>query len=120
MNTEILVGRMRLAHQTDNGQTHQTPGAYYWFPDHTKPPSVKGYNLHSFFIEQHFLQRLTNGEVPAYNIAEVPWSKLECPTEGSGHGNLRNGHAGATTSAAGIWVEGRLCARSRHLFVVRM
>jgi len=63
--------------------------------------------------------RLTNGEVPAYNIAGVPWSKLECPTEGSGHGNLRNGHAGATTSAAGIWVEGRLCARSRHLFVVR-
>jgi len=49
---------------------------------------------------------LTHGEVPAYNLAGVPWSKAECPTEGSGHGALRNGHAGATTSAAGIWVEG--------------
>ena len=53
-----------------------------------------------------FCTTFTHGEVPAYNIAEVPWSKAQCPTGGSGHKALQNGHAGATTSDAGIWVEG--------------
>jgi len=57
-------------------------------------------------VQKKFRTTFTHGEVPAYNIAGMPWSKAECPTEGSGHGALRNGHAGATTSAAGIWVEG--------------
>jgi len=45
--------------------------------------------------------RPTHGEVPAYNIAEVPWSKAECPTEGSGHAALGNGHVSATPSPSG-------------------
>ena len=44
---------------------------------------------------------LTHGEVPTHNIAEVPWSKAECPTEGSGHVALRNGHVSATPSPSG-------------------
>jgi len=64
------------------------------------------YAFSSVFPGRQLKPTLTHGEVPAYNLAGVPWSKAECPTEGSGHGALRNGHAGATTSAAGIWVEG--------------
>ena len=55
-------------------------------------------------------QRLTNGEVASYNPLEclkfAEYSEQIC------------GHGSATYRALAIWVGGRHCARSRHLFVV--